>query len=123
MRAPVRGSAGRDTAWTAGVELASLEAHRLLAFRANDGRTRDVNGVLGSGGTSFTGERDTAGAFAEASLPLADTVDVRAAARADESDDVGGLRAWRLGAEYHPSDIVTLRGWGRTYFVTLNMRF
>ena len=70
-----------------------------------------------------TGEHDTAGAFAEASLPLADTVDVRAAARADESDDVGGLRAWRLGAEYRPSDIVTLRGWGRTYFVTLNMRF
>ena len=37
-------------------------------------------------------------------------MDVRAAARADEYDDVGGLRAWRLGAEYRPSDIVTLRG-------------
>ena len=37
-------------------------------------------------------------------------MDVRAAARADEYDDVGGLRAWRLGAEYRPSDILTLRG-------------
>ena len=101
---------GRNGAWTAGVEFAGAEAHRLLAFRAKDGRTRDVNGVLGSGGTSYAGEREAAGAFAEASLPLADTVDVRAAARADEYDDVGGLQAWRLGAEYHPSDIVTLRG-------------
>ena len=101
---------GRNAAWTAGVELADVEAHRLLAFRARDGGTRDVNGVLGSGGTSYAGEREAAGAFAEASLPLADSVDVRAAARADEYDDVGGLRAWRLGTEYHPSDIVTLRG-------------
>ena len=100
----------RDTAWTAGVELANVEAHRLLAFRARDGRTRDVNGVLGSGGTSYAGEREAAGAFAEVSVPLADTVDVRAAARVDEYDDVGGLRAWRLGAEYRPTDIVTLRG-------------
>ena len=101
---------GRASAWTAGVELADVEAHSLLAFRASDGRTRDVDGVLGSGGTSYAGEREAAGAFAEASLPLADTVDVRAAARADEYDDIGGLRAWRFGAEYRPSDIVTLRG-------------
>ena len=101
---------GRASAWTAGVELAEAEAHSLLAFRASDGRTRDVDGVLGSGGTSYAGEREAAGAFAEVSLPLLETVDVRAAARADEYDDVGGLRSWRLGAEYGLSDIVTLRG-------------
>ena len=104
------GIGGRDTAWTAGVEVSDVEAHRVLAFRARDGRTRDVNGVLGSGGTSYAGERDAAGAFAEVSLPVADAVDVRAAARADEYDDVGGLRAWRLGAQYRPIDILTLRG-------------
>ena len=103
------GIGGRDSAWTAGIELADVKAHRLLAFRASDGSTRDVSGVLGSGGTSYAGERETAGAFAEVSLPLANTMDVRAAARADDYDDVGGLRAWRLGAEYRPSDIVTLR--------------
>ena len=103
----------RDTAWTAGVELASLEAHEFLSFRAGDGRIRDVNGVLGSGGTSYAGERDVAGVFTEVSLPLSDTVDVRAAARADEYDDVGGVHARRFGVEYHPGDIVTLRGsWG-----------
>ncbi len=104
------GIGGRTTAWTAGIELDRSESRRTLAFRAEDGRTRDVNGVLGSGGTSYSGERDTAGAFAEVSLPLADTVDVRAAVRADDADDVGGLEAWRLGAEYRLSDIFTLRG-------------
>ena len=104
------GIGGRASAWTAGVELADVEAHSLLAFRAGDGSTRDVNGVLGSGGTSYAGEREEVGAFAEASLPLAHTMDVRAAARADKYDDIGGLRTWRLGAEYRPTDIVTLRG-------------
>ncbi len=103
------GIGGRGTAWTAGIELADSEAHSLLTFRSRDGRTRGVDGVLGSGGTSYAGDRGAAGAFAEASLPLLDAVDVRAAARADEYDDVGGLRAWRLGAEYRPSDVVTLR--------------
>ena len=104
------GIGGRASAWTAGVELADTEAHSLLAYRARDGRTRDVNGVLGGGGTSYAGERNAVGVFAEVSVPVADTVEVRAAARADNYDDVGGLRAWRLGAEYRPIEIVTLRG-------------
>ncbi len=101
---------GRDSAWTAGVDVADVEAHSLLAFRAGDGSTRDVNGVLGSGGTSYAGARGAVGAFGEMSLPLADTVDLRAAATASEYDDVGGLRSWRLGAQYRLSDIVTLHG-------------
>ena len=101
---------GRSGSWIAGGEIADVKAHSLLAFRANDGRTRDVDGVLGSGGTSYAGERSTAGVFGEMSLPLTNSVDVRAAARADEYDDVGALRASRLGVEYHPSDVVTLRG-------------
>ena len=99
----------RTSAWTAGIELDTAEARRNLAFRAGNGQIRDVNGVLGSGGTSYDGKRDTAGAFAEVSLPLADSIDVRAAVRADQYDDVGGLQAWRLGAEYRLSDIFTLR--------------
>ena len=101
---------GRSSAWTAGAELAKVEAHSLLTFRSSDGRIRDVNAVLGSGGTSYAGKRETAGVFAEASMPFAETVEVRAGARADEYDDVGALRAWRLGAEYRPNDIVAVRG-------------
>ena len=104
------GFGGRNTQWTAGLEFTKVEAHRRLEFLSNDGTTRDVSQVLGSGGTSYAGERNTAGAFAEVSLPLTDSMDVRAAARADDLSDIGGLRASRLGTEYRLNDIVTLRG-------------
>ncbi len=101
---------GRDASWTAGTEIGTVEAHDILKFVDRDGGARDVNGVLGSGGTSYEGERDAAGAFTELSLPLARKVDMRVAARADEYDDVGALHSWRLGAEYRPTDILAFRG-------------
>ena len=100
----------RDSAWTAGVELGGANSHSLLAFRGEDDRTRDVNAVLGSGGTSYEGERSAAGAFAEISVPLGESMDVRAAGRSDSYDDVGGLHSRRLAAEYRPNDILSLRG-------------
>ena len=105
------GMGSRETAWTAGVALFNFRAHSLLAFRGEDGRTRDdVNAVLGSGGTSYEGERDVVGAFAEVAVPFGESVDVRAAGRTDSYDDVGGLHAWRLGAVYRPTDIFSVRG-------------
>ena len=101
---------GRDAAWTAGVELGRVEAHELLRFRSNDGMIHRVTDVLGSGGVSFAGERETAAAFADVSLPVADRLDLRLAGRATEFDDVGGLASWRAGTEYRPTGIVTLRG-------------
>ena len=100
---------GRDAAWTAGIELASVDAHDITVYRSMDGMTFDVSEVLGSGGFSFAGERTSAAAFAEMSLPLAENLDLRLAGRGDEYDDVGGLESWRLGAEYRASDVVTLR--------------
>ena len=100
---------GRNAAWTAGIELESTEAHDLSVYRSNDGMTYDVSEVLGSGGTSYAGERTAAAAFAEMSLPLAESLDLRVAGRRDEADDVGGMASWRLGAEYRPSDVITLR--------------
>ncbi len=101
---------GRDAAWTAGIELGRLEVHDLLRFRDRDGGTHDVTEVLGSGGVSYAGKRETAAAFADVSLPVADQLDLRVAGRATELDDVGGLGSWRVGAEYRPTGIVTLRG-------------
>ena len=104
---------GRDAAWTAGVELGRVEAHELLRFRhiegPDEGKTRNVTEVLGSGGVSYAGKRETAAAFADMSLPVADRVDLRVAGRATELDDVGGLGSWRAGAEYRPTGIFTLR--------------
>ena len=102
----------RSGAWTAGVEFEDYRAHSLLSYRARDGSgpSYEVNQVLGSGGTSYIGERDSAGAFGELSLPLSASMDLRAAARVDKADDIGTLRAWRFGTEYHANEIVTLRG-------------
>ena len=88
---------GRDAAWTAGVELGRSKSHSLLRFRSNDGMTHKVTEVLGSGGVSYAGERETAAAFGEVSLPLADRLDLMVAGRGVEFDDVGGLESWRLG--------------------------
>ena len=100
---------GRNTAWTAGFELGRAKAHDISVYRDNGGMTHDVSKVLGSGGTSYSGERETVAAFAEMSLPLAENLDFRVAGRGDEYDDVGGMESWRLGADYRANDVVTLR--------------
>ena len=100
---------GRNAAWIAGLELHRAEAQDITKYRSNDGETHEVSEVLGSGGFSYEGERDAAAAFAELSLPLAERLNLRVAGRGDEYDDVGGMRSWRLGAEYRASDLVTLR--------------
>ncbi len=100
---------GRNSTWTAGLELESTKLHDFTVYRGNDGMTYDVSEVLGSGGTSYAGKRETTAAFVEMSLPLADNLDFRVAGRGDENDDVGGMGSWRLGADYRPSDIFTLR--------------
>ena len=100
---------GRHAAWTSGVELWRAEARDVTVYRAGDGATYDVSEVLGSGGASFAGERKGAAAFAETSLPVLANLDLRLAGRADDHDDVGGMRSWRLGAEYRATDLLTVR--------------
>ena len=100
---------GRNAAWTAGFGAGKSKVHSILRFRDNDGMTHDVTQVLGSGGVSFAGERETVGLFTEMSLPLTETLDLRIAGRADEYDDVGRLKSWNLAAEYRPHNIIALR--------------
>ena len=100
---------GRPAAWTSGVELGRSESRDVTIYRARDGATYDVSEVLGSGGASYSGERKGAAAFAETSLPLLANLDLRLAGRAADNDDVGGMQSWRLGAEYRPTGLLTLR--------------
>ena len=113
LRAALEGSGfsigGRKAAWTAGVEMTRAEAHSFLRFFDRGGAAYDVSEVLGSGGVSYAGERDILGAFAETLLPVAERFDLRFAGRADDTDDVGALRSWRAGAEYRPTDVLTVR--------------
>ena len=101
---------GLDSAWTAGVELASSKAHDIALYRSRDRMTYDVSEVLGSGGASYSGERNATAAFAEASVPVTEYLGLRLGARGDDYDDVGPLRSWRLGADLRPVDVLTLRG-------------
>ncbi len=107
-RTPALGN--REVAWTAGLDMGTARSHSILRFRDNAGMTHDVTKVLGSGGVSFAGERWGAGMFGDMSVPLTGRTDFRVAARADEYDDVGGLRSFRLAAEHRATDAVTLRG-------------
>ena len=100
---------GRNAAWTTGFTAGRSKVHSILRFRDNDGETHDVTQVLGSGGVSFAGERETFGLFTETSLPLTETLDFRIAGRGDKTDDVGKLRSWNLSAEYRPHDLIALR--------------
>ncbi len=114
LRAALEGSGfsigGRKAAWTAGVEMGRAETHSFLRFVDRSGAAFDVSEVLGSGGVSYAGKRETLGVFAETLLPVAERVDLRFAGRADELDDMGALRSWRAGAEYRPVDLLTVRG-------------
>ena len=100
---------GRDAAWTAGVEVDRSEVRDVTIYRSNDGEPHNVSRVLGSGGVDYSGERAAAAAFAEMSLPLAERLNLRIAGRGDAYDDVGEMTSWRVGADYRPNAVVTLR--------------
>ena len=100
----------RNAAWTAGFELDRFDAHDITFYRDNRDNVVNINEVLGTGGASYAGERQAWAGFAEMSLPLAERLDLRVGGRMDDYDDVGGVASWRLGAEYRPTDVFTLRG-------------
>ncbi len=103
----------RKVAWSAGIDANSSRSHSILRFRDNEGETHDVTEVLGSGGISYSGEREGFGLYGDMLVPMTKNLDIRIAGRGDELDDVGGMRSWRLGAEYRPTESFTLRGsWG-----------
>ena len=101
---------GRDAAWTAGVELGTAKSRDVTNYLASDGTTYKVSEVLGSGGVDYAGKRKAAAVFAEMALPVTENLDFRIGGRGDEYDDVGGMGAWSLGAEFRPIDVVAVRG-------------
>ena len=101
---------GGNLAWTTGLELERVESRDVSLYRDNEGGTHDVSQVAGSGGASYSGRRRSTGAFVETAVPLARTLDLRLSGRADDLSDVGRLESWRLGADYRPTGVLTLRG-------------
>jgi len=103
----------RQAPWTAGFEVGRTEIHSILRFTDQQDNEYDVNKVLGSGGVSYQGKRQSIGVFGDMVLPLTKDTDFRVGARADDYDDLGGLRTYHLSTEHRPNSIMTLRSsWG-----------
>ena len=82
----------RDLAWTAGVELERVDVHRRLVFLGSAGEEYDVTEVLGSGGTSYEGDRKYLRGLRRCVPSVrGEAGTVRVGGRRDEADDVGGL--------------------------------
>ncbi|MCY4099731.1 MAG: TonB-dependent receptor plug domain-containing protein, partial [Rhodobacteraceae bacterium] len=105
--------ADRSVAWTAGIDVGKTEIHSLMRFVDNQEEEYDVTEVLGSGGVSYQGKRQTIGIFGDMVLPITKNTDFRVAARGDDYDDLGKLGTYHLSTEHRPNNVLTLRSsWG-----------
>ena len=98
------------------MEVDHREERSIRTYRSGSG-THDVSDVLGSGGTSYTGERLRWSAFGELRLPLHRDWTVALAARHDRYDDVGPAWSYQVASVYRLHKVLSLRGsWetGRT---------
>ena len=116
LNGPGRALPGGPLRWAAGMEVDHREERSIRTYRSGSG-THDVSDVLGSGGTSYTGERLRWSAFGEIRLPLHRDWTVALAARHDRYDDVGPAWSYQVASVYRLHKVLSLRGsWetGRT---------
>ena len=116
LNGPGRALPGGPARWAAGLEVGHLEQRSIRTYRSGSG-SHDVSDVLGSGGTSYSGERLRFSAFGELRLPLHRDWTVALAARHDRYDDVGPAWSYQVATVYRLHKVLSLRGsWetGRT---------
>ena len=105
---------GGDVKWAAGAAFAHEERRNVYDYRDVENRSYQASDVLGSGGNSFSGERQRWSAFTEVSLPLRNDWDVILAGRLDEHNDVGTAFSHQITSRYRLHKALTLRGsWNR----------
>lgn len=105
---------GGDVKWAAGAAFAHEERRNVYDYRDVENRSYEASDVLGSGGNSFSGERQRWSAFTEASLPFLNDWDLVLAGRLDEHDDVGTAFSHQITSRYRLHKALTLRGsWNR----------
>ncbi len=104
---------GGNVLWAVGAEVASQDWKSIHDYRDMNRRSYDPTDVLGSGGSSSVGDRQTFSAFAEVSLPLIKGWDVTLAGRHDDHDDVGATFSGQVASRYRPNKNLALRAsWG-----------
>ena len=100
---------GGPVRWAAGLEVDHLEQRNIRTYRSSS-ETHEVNDVLGSGGSSYSGERLRWSGFAEVRLPLHRDWTVALAARHDRYDDVGPTWSYQVAGAWRLHRMLTLRG-------------
>ena len=105
---------GGNVKWAAGAAFAHEERKDVYGYRDVENRSYQASDVLGSGGNSFSGERQRWSAFTEVSLPVRKDWDLVLAGRLDEHDDVGTAFSHQITSRYRLHKTLTLRGsWNR----------
>ena len=96
--------------WAAGVETASE------SYMDDYDSYRNAGNVLGSAGNSSAGSRSRWAAFAEASVPLLEELELHVAGRYDSYDDFGTAFSPQVAVRYQPLDMLVLRAsWGEGF--------
>ena len=104
---------GDHVLWAAGTEVVSEDWRDVRRYRDIHDRSYDPIDVLGSGGTSTSGERRRWSTFAEVSIPLLKGWDLTLAGRRDDHDDVGETFSGQVASRYRLNRNITLRAsWG-----------
>ena len=101
---------GGPIGWAAGAEVASE------SYMDDYDSFREAGNVLGSAGNSAAGNRSRWAAFAEASLPVHELVEINVAGRYDSYDDFGSAFSPQIAVRYQPLDMLVLRAsWGEGF--------
>ena len=102
--------AGGALRWAAGAGLDHEKRRDVRNYRGVFGVSHGAHDVLGSGGTSYEGERRRRTGFAEVLLPPIPDWTVALGARLDDYNDVGTTFSHQVSSAYRVSRTITLRG-------------
>ncbi|WP_439437360.1 TonB-dependent receptor [Salinivibrio costicola] len=77
---------------------------------AEDNPDPNASQVIGSGSTSYEGDRIVSAAYTEFMIPVHEDIEVQLAGRFEHYDDFGNAFSPKVSVRYQPSDIVVFRG-------------
>jgi Outer membrane receptor proteins, mostly Fe transport len=77
---------------------------------AEDNPDPNASQIIGSGSTSYEGDRTVSAAYTEFMIPVHEDIEVQLAGRFEHYDDFGNAFSPKVSVRYQPSDIVVFRG-------------
>ena len=95
--------------WAVGGEVAYEDRRNVYDYRDIFNGSHEADDVLGSGGTSASGERQRWSVNAKVSLPLRDDWDLELVGRHDDYDNVGGRFSRQIASRYQFNEAIALR--------------